>query len=70
MLKQTSRIRKKNVSTLVVACSILHNILNFIGVEIPEIEGGPEDESRDSEHVEWDGEVESDSVRDILVALA
>ena len=28
VLKQTARIRKKNVSTIVLACGILHNLLN------------------------------------------
>lgn len=38
ILKQTCRIRKKNVTTLVMSCVILHNILNSIGVDIPDVE--------------------------------
>jgi hypothetical protein len=38
VLKQTARIRKKNVSTIVLACGILYNLLNKFGVELPEFE--------------------------------
>jgi hypothetical protein len=38
LLKQTCRVRKKNVSTLVLACGILHNLLNKVGVDLPEFE--------------------------------
>lgn len=37
ILKQTCRIRKKNVTTIVMGTAILHNILNGIGVELPVI---------------------------------
>ena len=36
ILKYTNRLRLKNVSTVVYACVILHNILNAIGIPLPD----------------------------------
>jgi hypothetical protein len=36
ILKQTCRIRKRNVTTIVMGTAILHNILNSLGIELPE----------------------------------
>ena len=71
VLKQTARIRKKNVSTIVLACGILHNLLNKFGVELPEFDSEQVENVEQVEGItDWDGEIETESVKDLLVSLA
>ena len=53
---------------VVFACAILHNVMNSIGVEIPDVVVNP-DATYPEVPVDWDGMAENDSVRDVLVEL-
>jgi hypothetical protein len=52
ILKNTIRLRIKNVGVVLFACVILHNFVNAAGIPIPdydEIEQHPDDDSADNE---------------------
>lgn len=68
ILRQTCRIRKKNVSTIVMGTAILHNIFNSLGMELPVIDADEESEQVE-EGGNWDGEMETDTVREVMVDL-
>ena len=36
ILKNTMRIRRKNVSTIVMGCCILHNLMTNMGIPMPD----------------------------------
>lgn len=43
ILKDTTRIRYKNVGTILYACVILHNIINAMGLPLPPDVVNPDD---------------------------
>lgn len=69
VIKNTCRIRAFNVSTIVLGTAILHNILNSLGVELPVVDFVEEgdEEGPSGVGMEWDGEHETESVRDVMV---
>ena len=42
ILKDTNRMRVKNVTSIVYACVILHNMLNAMGIPVPDIHEAPD----------------------------
>lgn len=74
-LKNTMRIRRKNFSTLLVACCIIHNMMIGMGIPVPD--AGIGEQFQDQDYVEptaggdaWEGEdAEVETTRQTLCDL-
>jgi hypothetical protein len=52
ILKDTNRMRLKNVTSIVYACVILHNMLNAMGIPVPDVQAPtPDDDPNDFEDI-------------------